>query len=182
MDALTAFDQLTELQVVDVRQKHEFDAGRIEGALHIPLMELPNRLAELDRNTPILTVCKTGSRSSRAAELLKAAGWETHDLDGGMRAWRRDGLPFSTPSGQPGTVFGDKPDAPPRTAEGAEPAARNSDPSYVSLTSNLIEVAYALQARFGDRDPDEQETREFMLEWLMGKGKTKEEAEAFLDS
>lgn len=182
MDAMSAFDRLTKLQVVDVRQKHEFDAGRIEGAINIPLMELPNRLAEIDRGTPVLTVCKTGSRSSRASQFLKSAGWETHDLEGGMRAWQRNGLPFNTPAGEPGTVFGDKQQAAPsRPAEPDLPES-DRDPTYEKLTSNLIEVAYALQARFGDRDPDERETREFMVEWLMGKGKTKAEAEAFLDS
>jgi rhodanese-related sulfurtransferase len=179
MDAQSAFDNRQGIQIVDVRHKHEFEAGRIEGALHIPLGDLAGRLEEIDPSLPVVTVCRTGSRSARAAQLLYQSGYQAQNLEGGMLAWQKQGLPFTTPGGEPGSV------APVRPETGARVQSldgdEETDQSFAQLTNNLIEISYALQERFGDRDPDEDETREFMKEWLMSKGKTESEAEEFLD-
>jgi rhodanese-related sulfurtransferase len=180
MDAKSAFDNKDRVQIIDVRHEHEFEAGRIEGALHIPLSELSTRLGEIDPNIPVVTVCRTGSRSARAAELQGDSGYETHNLEGGMLSWERTGLPFTTPKGEPGRVAPIRPER--ATATSSEESNDAMDPSFATLTNDLIEVSYALQERFGDRDPDEEETRAFMKEWLMSKGKTEAEAEEFLDS
>ena len=179
MEPRTAFERLKALQVVDVRQYREFEAGRIEGAMNVPLDELADRLHEIDSGRPVLTVCRTGSRSERAAELLRSRGFETHDLEGGMKAWDRSGLPYSTATGEPGSVVA-QPDAPPRASDDISDS--ETDPALVELQNDLIQVSYAFNERFGDREPTEQEEREFMLEWLVGKGKTEAEAKAFLDS
>lgn len=180
MDAQSAFDNKDGMQIVDVRHEHEFKAGRIEGALHIPLSELPSRMGEIGPNIPVVTVCRTGSRSARAAELLNDRGYKTQNLEGGMLAWERRGLPFTTPEGKPGRVAPVRPESATATSSGQ--SEDGMDPSFAELTNDLIEVSYAFQERFGDRDPDEEETREFMKEWLMSKGKTEAEAEEFLDS
>jgi hydroxyacylglutathione hydrolase len=74
--------------VVDVRNAGERAAGAVDGALHIPLAELPRRLAEVPRERPVVTYCAGGYRSSVAAALLRTRGWtDVSDLLGGYGAW-----------------------------------------------------------------------------------------------
>lgn len=93
-----------DLQIVDVREYDEWAAGRIAGARHIPLAELPARLAELDRDRPVVTVCRSGNCSGQAAAYLTRAGLSALNMDGGMKRWSRERLPFSTPDGRPGRI------------------------------------------------------------------------------
>jgi len=75
-------------QVVDVRTNGEWNAGHIEGALHIVLDDLSKNLAHVPKDRELVMVCKSGYRSSIAASLLRAAGFErVTDLAGGMDAW-----------------------------------------------------------------------------------------------
>ena len=102
MDTNTVQTTRKDIQVLDVREDDEWTAGRIEGAVHIPLGELDRRVSELDRTRPVVTVCRSGGRAGKAAELLRAAGVNAEVMDGGMTKWVRDELPFSTPDGRPG--------------------------------------------------------------------------------
>ncbi len=82
------------VQVLDVREPEEFahGLGHIEGALLVPLGQLDARLAELPRGRPIVTVCRSGARSARAAAMLGKAGFaEVANLRGGMLRWRAEG-------------------------------------------------------------------------------------------
>lgn len=75
-------------QLVDVREPHEWEIARIDGALLIPLRELPGRLGELDGHREIVTQCHTGVRSLRALEILRGAGFSrVRSLRGGIDAW-----------------------------------------------------------------------------------------------
>ena len=102
MDTKTVQASRQDIQVLDVREDDEWTAGRIDGAVHIPLGELDGRLAELDRSRPIVTVCRSGGRAGKAAELLSGAGLNAQVMDGGMTQWAKDKLPFTTPDGRPG--------------------------------------------------------------------------------
>lgn len=76
--------------VLDVRTNSEWSGGGIPGAKHIPLGELPRRMAELDPAQPIIAVCGSGYRSSIAASLLARSGFtNVSSLSGGMGAWSR---------------------------------------------------------------------------------------------
>jgi rhodanese-related sulfurtransferase len=76
-------------QLVDVRQPHEVTSGTLPGATNIPLDVLPQRLDELDRGRRVVLVCRSGGRSTTAAELLTAAGFaDVVNLAGGMLAYR----------------------------------------------------------------------------------------------
>jgi rhodanese-related sulfurtransferase len=60
---------------------------RIDGARHIPLADLPDRIGELDPSAEVVTVCHHGARSSLARDLLAAAGFQAKSLAGGIDAW-----------------------------------------------------------------------------------------------
>jgi hydroxyacylglutathione hydrolase len=75
--------------LVDVRNRSEFEAGQIPGAINIPVGSLPSRLGEIPRTLPVATVCEAGHRSSLAASLLERAGFPSvFSLAGGMTAYR----------------------------------------------------------------------------------------------
>src|SRR5680860_670791 len=86
-------------QLVDVRAKHEWQAGRIAGATHLPLAELAERTGELDRDRPVVLYCRGGNRSTMAAEALAAAGFDAAKLDEGIVGWDEAGLPLEPEGG-----------------------------------------------------------------------------------
>jgi rhodanese-related sulfurtransferase len=94
MDPRTAQECLDELVLLDVREPWEWQAGRIEGAVHVPMWELPSRLSELSADRPILCVCRTGHRSEEVARWLRTQGFDAHNLTGGLADWAASGLPF----------------------------------------------------------------------------------------
>ena len=102
MDTKTVQANRQDIQILDVREDDEWTAGRIDGALHIPLGELDRRIDELDRSRPVVTVCRSGGRAGKAAEFLSGAGLSAEVMDGGMTQWAKDKLPFTTPDGRPG--------------------------------------------------------------------------------
>jgi rhodanese-related sulfurtransferase len=107
MDAQTAQQRAAEVFFLDVREPNEWEAGHIEGAVNIPLMELPTRYEELATDKPIVAVCQIGQRSELAAGFLKENGFQAHNLEGGMKEWARLGLPFvSTPGDERQVVDG----------------------------------------------------------------------------
>ena len=102
MDTRTVHAKRQDIQVLDVREDDEWAAGRIDGAVHIPLGELDARMGELDPDRPVVTVCRSGGRAGKAAEFLDGAGLNAEVMDGGMTQWAKDKLPFTTPDGNPG--------------------------------------------------------------------------------
>ena len=83
----------TEAVVLDVREAAELPEGRIAGSTHIPLGQLSARAFELDRARPVITVCRSGGRSSQAAQFLAGQGYDVANLDGGMTRWIAEGRP-----------------------------------------------------------------------------------------
>lgn len=84
-------------RVLDVRRAREWNDFHLEGATHIPLAELPERVAELDQGAEWLVVCAGGYRSCIAVSLLQRAGFSAvANGVGGMDAWRKAGLPVAT--------------------------------------------------------------------------------------
>lgn len=76
--------------LLDVRQPEEYATARIEGAVLIPLNELPSRLAELPKDLPLVVMCHHGMRSAHAVHHLREAGFDAHNLTGGIDAWSHD--------------------------------------------------------------------------------------------
>lgn len=90
----TLAERLQQVQVVDVREPHEYtDAlGHIPGARLIPMASLAQRRRELDDQRPVVTVCRSGTRSAQACVLLAKAGFpQVANLSGGMLRWRAQG-------------------------------------------------------------------------------------------
>ncbi len=170
MDPTELIGRREDVQIVDVRYPNEWEAGRIEGAIHIPLDDLDERLEEIDRSRQVVTVCRSGARSASAAHRLSAEGFRAENLDGGMEAWAAAGLGVATPQGQPGTV--------------AEPEAPSDDrpPEHQRLQEELISVVFDLQERFGEDEPSDEEVRGFLRERLLREGKSPQEADEFLAS
>lgn len=80
--------------VVDVREKAEYDAVHIDGVLLAPLGNVVADLEKIDRSREIVLVCRSGRRSAKAYEALAAKGFTSlHNLEGGMIAWEKAGLP-----------------------------------------------------------------------------------------
>jgi len=73
--------------ILDVREPIEWHHGRIDGAVHIPLTQIPDRAAELPVDQQLLVVCKLGGRSSQATAFLREKGFEAINLAGGMIDW-----------------------------------------------------------------------------------------------
>lgn len=94
-DAYQMMERGQAIDILDVRQPHEYNQGHIEPSRLIPLGELPGRMAELDRSRTILTLCRSGQRSALAARQLAALGFEVRNITGGILAWMAAKLPVS---------------------------------------------------------------------------------------
>lgn len=89
-------ENAASVQIIDVREPDEYAGplGRIGGARLIPLGQLAARTAELVRDRPVVTVCRSGARSAQASVLLQKAGFcDVANLAGGMLRWRAEGHP-----------------------------------------------------------------------------------------
>jgi rhodanese-related sulfurtransferase len=76
--------------LLDVREPWEFEKARIEGALLIPMRDVPARVEELDRDKDVVAICHHGGRSQQVAIFLEKAGFKKiHNLVGGVDAWSR---------------------------------------------------------------------------------------------
>ena len=81
----------TAPRVLDVRESWELDVARIPDVLHIPMNEIPTRLAELDRDAELVVICRSGGRSMQVAQFLVRNGFSSvANLTGGILAWSRN--------------------------------------------------------------------------------------------
>ncbi len=88
--------QWDQLQVLDVRERSEWDAGRIPGSVHMPYHDIDEVPEGIDPSRPVAVICGSGQRSAVAASLLQRAGADdvVHVVDGGVGTWRRAGWPI----------------------------------------------------------------------------------------
>ncbi|WP_174733479.1 rhodanese-like domain-containing protein [Mesobacillus harenae] len=75
------------LNIIDVRETDEVAAGKISGAVNIPLGLVEFRLNELDKSKEYIMVCRSGGRSGRASKFLESRGFDVINMTGGMLAW-----------------------------------------------------------------------------------------------
>lgn len=83
-----------EAVMIDVRERDEWRAGHVKGARHIPLGDLGARLGEIPRDREVLLFCRSGNRSGRATQFLRAQGYsQARNVEGGIIAWTGRGFP-----------------------------------------------------------------------------------------
>ncbi|KAB8163716.1 rhodanese-like domain-containing protein [Streptomyces sp. 3MP-14] len=90
--------------LLDVREPAEWAAGHAEGAVHIPLGQVVERLpeiVELAGDGPVHVVCKAGGRSAQVTAFLQQQGVTAFNVDGGMHAWQAVGRPLVSDQGEP---------------------------------------------------------------------------------
>jgi rhodanese-related sulfurtransferase len=89
-----------QIQLIDVREPYEVEAGRIAGARHVALAELAARADTLERDQPIVFYCRSGARSAMATEAFRGAGFDAHNMAGGLLEWDAAGLPLEPSDGR----------------------------------------------------------------------------------
>ena len=89
-----------DLQVIDVREPHEREAGHIAGTRHIELTQLTGEAATVDAERPVVFYCRVGSRSTMAAEAFRTAGYDAYSMAGGLVRWDAEGRPLSPEGGR----------------------------------------------------------------------------------
>jgi len=87
------------LQVIDVREPHEREAGHIEGTRHVELIQLSSQADTVDRSRPVVFYCRVGTRSVMAAQAFRASGYEAYSMRGGLVRWADEGRPLSPEDG-----------------------------------------------------------------------------------
>ena len=104
IESVTVADAIARMSsgatVLDVRELDEWRLGHVEGSIHVPLGELPERVGSLPA-TPLICVCRSGSRSLVATRFLVGAGLDAVNLDEGLLAWAFDVQPLVADSGRP---------------------------------------------------------------------------------
>ena len=87
------------MQLIDVRQADEHEAGHIAGSRLIELADLPAQADSIDRDRPVILYCRSGARSAMATEALLQAGYDAHNMSGGMLDWEIAGLEMEPADG-----------------------------------------------------------------------------------
>ncbi len=152
MDPATLAQEMGMFQVVDVRYPNEWEAGHIDGAVHIPGDYIFEGVGELDPTRPVVAVCRSGSRSAEAAKDLASEGFDVQNLEGGIDAWVAEGLPIWADDGSPGRVAD------------PEPPPDDRPPEMQKVQNDFMEAAFAVRDHFGDREPSEEEVLAFLRE------------------
>ncbi|MEK5441009.1 MULTISPECIES: rhodanese-like domain-containing protein [unclassified Fredinandcohnia] len=83
----TLLNEGKTLNIIDVREVDEVTAGKIPGAVNIPLGLVEFRMHELDKSKEYVMVCRSGGRSGRASQFLEGQGFKVINMEGGMLAW-----------------------------------------------------------------------------------------------
>lgn len=104
--SVTAADVQDGAYLLDVREPDEWTAGHAPGAHHVPMMEVPARVAEIPTDVEVVVVCRAGGRSSQVVSYLMGNGWDNvRNLDGGMQSWAAAGREVVSEDGQPARVL-----------------------------------------------------------------------------
>ena len=88
-----------DVQLIDVRASHEHEAGHIAGSRLIELQDLPEQATTIDQQKPVILYCRSGGRSAMAAQALEQAGFDAHNMTGGMLEWHAAGLEMAPVDG-----------------------------------------------------------------------------------
>jgi len=88
-----------EIELIDVRETYERDAGHIADTRHVKLARLSDQAETVDRHRPVVFYCRSGGRSAVATQAFRASGYDAHNMTGGLLAWVEKGLPIDPEGG-----------------------------------------------------------------------------------
>jgi rhodanese-related sulfurtransferase len=88
------------VELVDVREDHEWAAGRIAGARHVEMSRLTAEADTIPRDAPVVFYCRVGGRSAMAAGAFRRAGYDAYNMTGGLEEWAARGLPLEPQDGR----------------------------------------------------------------------------------
>jgi hydroxyacylglutathione hydrolase len=91
--------QQDDVQLIDVRTADEHEAGHIAGGRWIELVDLPIQAATISPDRPVILYCRSGARSAMATAALRQAGYDAHNMLGGLLEWHALKLPLEPPDG-----------------------------------------------------------------------------------
>ena len=89
-----------EAELIDVRRDYEWEAGRLADARHIEVNDLTAQADSIPKDRLVIFYCRGGSRSGMAADAFREAGYDAHNMAGGLRAWAEEGLPLEPEDGE----------------------------------------------------------------------------------
>jgi rhodanese-related sulfurtransferase len=102
---VTAAQVDSQAFLLDVREPDEWSAGHAPGAHHLPMMEVPARMAEVPTDVEVVVVCRSGGRSGQVVSYLMGNGWDNvRNLDGGMQSWSASGREVVSENGLPARI------------------------------------------------------------------------------
>jgi rhodanese-related sulfurtransferase len=87
------------LEVIDVREPYEHEAGHIAGTRHVELVDLSAQAQTLPHDRAVVFYCRVGNRSLMAAQALRASDFEAYSMRGGLQRWAQEGRPMSPEGG-----------------------------------------------------------------------------------
>lgn len=106
MPSVTPAEVGDDAYLLDVREPDEWTAGHAPGAHHLPMMEIPARMAEVPTDREVVVVCRSGGRSGQVVSYLMGNGWDNvRNLDGGMQSWAFAGREVISENGQQAQVL-----------------------------------------------------------------------------
>jgi rhodanese-related sulfurtransferase len=82
------------VDLIDVREPYEREAGHIDGSRHVEIPALTAAAADMDRERPVVFYCRSGARSAMTTQAFRASGFDAFNLTGGLLAWVAKGLPI----------------------------------------------------------------------------------------
>ncbi|MFG1778962.1 rhodanese-like domain-containing protein [Micromonospora sp. NPDC049048] len=104
--SVTVTEIVADAYLLDVREDDEWNAGHAPGAHHLPMMELPARIAEVPTDRDVAVICRSGGRSAQVVAYLLRNGWDqVRNVEGGMGEWAAAGREVVGEDGQPGRVL-----------------------------------------------------------------------------
>jgi len=88
-----------EVELIDVRRDYEHEAGHIAGSRHVEMNDLTAQAGAIPKDRPVVFYCRGGSRSAMAAEAFSQAGFDAHNMTGGITGWVAQELPLEPADG-----------------------------------------------------------------------------------
>ena len=88
-----------EIELIDVREPYEREAGHIAGSRHVEMERLASNAESLPRDRPVVFYCRLGARSGLAANAFRRAGFDAYSMVGGLQAWHDAGHPLAPEDG-----------------------------------------------------------------------------------